>query len=120
MIIFNNELFDSRTNIILKNKNWFQVQTILNDMEVFFKLIQLTENALKDKFWGIIKTNFENYTFDIHSKEKAKEYFDKIKKDKYYIDKSSLISIINLIPRNEIEINRDDFNKLEYLQKEWN
>lgn len=123
LLSFEKGLFESKTAIILSKMKWIDAQTILFAINNFYTLIPWTESALEKKTHAIIKNNFEMYhftsTYEKNPPEKAKEYLAELEKEKWYRD-CTLKCLLHLIPKTEIEIDSDDFLKLERIENDWN
>ena len=50
--------------------------------------------------------------------DKAKEYLDKLENEEW-LRQNVLISLWSLIPKNEIDIDIDDYFELEIIRKGW-
>ena len=122
LLSFEKSLIESKSTIIISRKNWFDAQTLLFAINNFYVLISWTETLLVERTYDIIKNNFDMYhfssTFENNPFEKAKEYLDKLENEEW-LRQNVLISLWSLIPKNEIDIDIDDYFELEIIRKGW-
>ena len=112
LLAFEKGLFESKLTIVKSSKNWFDAQSLLFAFYSYSNLISWTKHSLYEKTYDIIVDNFNNYHFsssyDKSTIENAKVYLSILEKEKC-INVTTLKYLLNLIPKNEIEIDYLDF-----------
>lgn len=126
ILSFEKRHFESKLKKIIDNKNWFKAQTLLFNLNSFYRLISLTEYLLSVKTIEIIKINFDNYHFQSSNESepfiKAKSYLLRLEENINTNTKINLVilkSLLNYIPKNEIIIDSYDFTLIEYIYNDW-
>ena len=79
-------------------------------------MVSWSLNALIEKQYHFIKDNFNHFHFSIDNQGDANKYLEILNKELRY---NTLLDLIKLIPKSEINIDLNDLRTLEYNQSKW-